>query len=204
MKIWIIRHGDTAYNVGEQRFRGQVELQLSENGIIQAEKVASSLKNISLDQIYYSRLIRAKDVAKRILDQQNSKVPFIEESALCNLNFGDFEGKTLKEVFPLKSDQKLWLSDPTQFIIPNGDNFYCKIGEIHNFFLKLRRLTKTYDNIALVSHGSVISLIFIYLLKQDPSFYWSWYVNTCSLSLIILNEEGSVKLKKFNDTHHLL
>ncbi len=58
MQLHIVRHGQTEFNVGKPRFRGQLDISLSTVGIQQAETIAIALKAIPLDVIYYSRLQR--------------------------------------------------------------------------------------------------------------------------------------------------
>ena len=86
MQIHIVRHGLTEFNVGEPRFRGQLDIPLSEAGVQQAETIATALQTIPLDIIYYSRLQRAKVTAK-IIKQFHPKAQFIEEPLLITLNW---------------------------------------------------------------------------------------------------------------------
>ena len=85
MQIHIVRHGQTEFNVGEPRFRGQLDIPLSEVGAQQAETIAIALKAIPLDAIYYSRLQRAKRTAE-IIKKFHPKAQFIEEPKLLTLN----------------------------------------------------------------------------------------------------------------------
>ena len=45
MKLYIIRHGETAWNV-EGRLQGQTDTELNENGVRLAKVTAEGLKNI--------------------------------------------------------------------------------------------------------------------------------------------------------------
>ena len=47
MKLYIIRHGETAWNV-EGRLQGQTDTELNENGVRLAKVTAEGLKNIPL------------------------------------------------------------------------------------------------------------------------------------------------------------
>ena len=48
MKLYIIRHGETAWNV-EGRLQGQTDTELNENGVRLAKVTAEGLKNIPFD-----------------------------------------------------------------------------------------------------------------------------------------------------------
>ena len=59
MKLYIIRHGETAWNV-EGRLQGQSDTELNENGVRLAKVTAEGLKNIPFDLGISSPLRRAK------------------------------------------------------------------------------------------------------------------------------------------------
>ena len=58
-KLYLIRHGETDYN-NSLRFQGQTDIPLNQKGIEQAEKAADFFRNIPLQAIYTSTLIRGK------------------------------------------------------------------------------------------------------------------------------------------------
>ena len=64
-KLYLIRHGETDYN-NSLRFQGQTDIPLNQKGIEQAEKAADFFRNIPLQAIYTSTLIRAKTTAEII------------------------------------------------------------------------------------------------------------------------------------------
>jgi alpha-ribazole phosphatase len=125
----------------------------------------------------------------------------LEEPFLYDISFGDWEGKADREVFSSKEEEKRWHTDPHSFIIPNGETFYQVLDRIHRLFKRLENQKE--ENIALVSHGVVISLMFVYLYKTHPSNFWKFFVKPCSISHIVLKESGNFKLVKINDFHHL-
>lgn len=198
MNIYIVRHGETAFNIDDIRVRGRKDVPLSELGIENAIKTGNELASITLDKIYYSKLSRAKDTALKIQEHQPS-ADLIEEPLLLDISFGDWEGKTADEAFSPELKQK-WHSNPHDVLIPNGETFYQVLDRLHRLFLRLR--TQEEENIALVSHGAVINLIFVYLTETHPSHYWNFYVDPCSISHIKLNKDGKVFIKSFNKIEH--
>ena len=62
MKLYIMRHGETAWNV-EGRLQGQSDTELNENGVRLAKVTAEGLKNIPFDLGISSPLRRAKPVS---------------------------------------------------------------------------------------------------------------------------------------------
>lgn len=70
MKLYIIRHGETAWNV-EGRLQGQTDTELNENGVRLAKVTAEGLKNIPFDLGISSPLRRAKHTAELVLAGRN-------------------------------------------------------------------------------------------------------------------------------------
>lgn len=199
MDIYIIRHGETAFNVGYVRFRGRKNIPLSDLGKKHAEETGKKLSTIPLEKIYYSKLSRAKITAEKIKHFQ-SDAEFIEEPLLYDMSFGDWEGQSLKEVFTAE-EEKRWRENPHDFIIPNGETFYQVLDRIHRLFLRLR--SQKEENIALVSHGAIINILFVYLTRTDPSQFYSFYVKPCSITHIKLNQNGKYSIVSFNSVSHL-
>lgn len=58
MEIIFVRHGKTSWNK-EKKMQGNVDIPLSEEGIIHAEKMADKLENKKIDIAFCSPLVRA-------------------------------------------------------------------------------------------------------------------------------------------------
>jgi len=199
MNIYIIRHGETDFNIGDVRFRGRYDVPLSDLGLKHAEEAGKQLSSVLLEKIYYSKLSRAKDTATKIKEHQ-STADLIEEPFLIDISFGDWEGKPPTEVFTPEEQEK-WFSMPHDFVIPGGETFYQVLDRLHRLFKRLR--SQNEKNVALVTHGAVINLIFVYLTGTHPSHYWNFYVKPCSISNIKLRKDGRVSIIVFNDVNHL-
>jgi broad specificity phosphatase PhoE len=67
MKVYLVRHGETNYNVlNIHNDDPAVDVHLTETGIKQAEKLADMLKEISVEHIFVSELTRTQQTAKII------------------------------------------------------------------------------------------------------------------------------------------
>ena len=200
MQLHIVRHGQTEFNIGKPRFRGQLDIPLSTVGIQQAEAISTALKAIPLDIICFSRLERARKTAD-IIRQHHSNSQFIEEPLLITLNFGEWQGKYHNEIFKTEKEKKLWYTNPNAFVIPNGETFYEVLNRIHRLLTRLRNQTE--KHIALVTHRVVIIHILLYLFKLDPSHFWDFRVDTGSITQIEYNSDNTFHLVKLNETEHL-
>jgi broad specificity phosphatase PhoE len=200
VQLYIIRHGLTDYNVGESRFRGQLDIPLSNLGIEQAERIATSLKTTPLDTVYFSILARAKETAK-IITKFHPNARFIEEPYLLTLNFGDWQGKFHKEVFKTPEEKKLWYTNPNAFLIPNGETFYQVLDRVHRLFLRF--CNQAESHIALITHRVVIICMLLYLFQLDPAHFWDFKVDPGSITQIEYNSDRTFRLIQLNGKEHL-
>ncbi len=89
MKIIIVRHGKTEWNT-LKKAAGQVDIPLIEEGIEQAKETREKLKNIPIDLIITSPLIRAKQTAEIINEERN--LPIIVDERIIERDLGIYEG----------------------------------------------------------------------------------------------------------------
>lgn len=154
MKIYVVRHGQTDYNINGL-FQGRKDIPLNSVGIKQAEETAQKFKNIPVDIILVSPLTRAKETAKYISNVTGIK-PVIEQD-LIERNFGDMEGKPNREDCNIK------------MLLDYEKNYnICNVEPIQSLFERVSDcLDKIIDkymgkNVVLVTHGGVAQAIDIY------------------------------------------
>jgi len=90
-KLILLRHLKSQWNE-ENRFAGWVDNPLSEAGIQQAEGIAGQLKDLNIDIIYTSPLIRNKQTVIRILRLLGDKYPIFRYFEEKMKKWGNFEG----------------------------------------------------------------------------------------------------------------
>jgi len=84
-EIILVRHGETEWNVKEV-FRGRIDIELSENGIKQAELLAEYLSHLKIEAVYSSPLRRALKTAEMIADAHKLGVEIAP--GLMDFNYG--------------------------------------------------------------------------------------------------------------------
>ncbi len=89
-RIFLIRHGQSIGNLN-QAFLGHTDLDLSEMGYYQAERVGEYLKGIPADRIYSSDLMRAYHTACPAARLQG--LPITKKEQLREIFAGEWEGK---------------------------------------------------------------------------------------------------------------
>lgn len=93
--IFVVRHGQTEFNI-KKIIGGTLEPNpLSAIGKDQAVKLSKKLKNIKFDMIYSSDLSRAKETAKIIASMKN--LPVSVSKLLRERDWGSLQGRTFEE-----------------------------------------------------------------------------------------------------------
>jgi len=196
MKILLIRHGQTDWNLA-QRFQGQSDIPLNETGHKQAHALANRLSAETFDAVYSSDLQRATETAKIICTSQIHPDPRLRE-----VHFGDWEGLTYDEI-KAKHPETLaaWEADIFKNAPPNGETLEGLAVRVQSMLDELR---KKHDdqNILIVAHGGVLQTLICLALKLPPTMYWQFHLSTASLSEIAFYPAGAI-LNSLNDTSHL-
>lgn len=94
--LWLVRHGETIENKSNI-CQGQTHGTLSEKGVMQAKRLAGSLKHYVFDQIWSSDLGRALRTTEIICSAQSAFVPVQQDIRLRERFFGSFQGHTFPE-----------------------------------------------------------------------------------------------------------
>src|SRR6267154_2098613 len=88
----IVRHGQSTWNL-ENRFTGEVDVDLTPLGEKEAKKAGGLLKAYHFDKAYTSVLKRAIHSLDIILEETgNTHIPVIRTPALNERNYGDLQG----------------------------------------------------------------------------------------------------------------
>ncbi len=141
MNLYIVRHGETDWNV-EGRYAGQIDVPLNQNGIKQAEKIKEKLKDISFEKVYSSTLTRAITTAKIIRDGD-----IITDERIMERSNGDLDGRLKTEVKDLIDYNNPY---ETRYHIESIIDFRKRVED---FFDDITSLTD--ENILVVTHAGV-------------------------------------------------
>lgn len=199
MRIFLIRHGETEWNkLG--RLQGHSDVHLSGEGIHQAYLLTTHAHFPHIDAIYSSDLSRATETAEILAEYFNLNVKKIPE--LRETNFGDWEGKSIKELAEkLPDDFGKLFTDPERCRPPHGETFLECQARVMNV---IRNIIATHDgqNVIVVSHGSAIRLIIGAAL--DMPIHKIWAISQFNMALNILRvDEGNFTVELINSTEHL-
>lgn len=198
--LLLIRHGETEWNT-LGKFQGCTDINLSEEGIKQAELLKDRLKG-DFDFIYTSPLSRALETANILVADTNKKVSIANE--IREINFGEWEGLTLREISERYPEIfKAWRSDKKESNICGGDS---SINNAANRAVKciLDIVSKHKgEKIVIVAHGGIIKAGLIGLFDWDMTMYHKIALGNTCINTITFNDDLKPVLAGLNDTNHL-
>ena len=199
MKIHIVRHGQTEWNI-ENRMQGSKNSDLTEQGRIDALKLGSSLQDINIDYIYTSPLTRAYDTA--LLIKGDRDIPLQVHENLIEMSFGIWEGMLNDYVVETYKDEhyKFW-NEPHLFIPQGGESFEGLIKRVRLTLDDIIKQNKGED-ILIVTHTIVIKAIYSIVKGYELKDFWNPpFIKNTSLTVLEYND-GKYNFVLEADTSH--
>lgn len=152
MQIYIIRHGSTEMNE-QHMLRGWLNPELSELGVQQSQLISDYFSDEDVSKIYSSDLRRATQTAEMFSDTIG--MPFEETEALRPINFGDLQGKPLRDIASdMGKLMTVWQFDPN-IKAPGGESFRTFQDRTYDFLTGVIKDAKEDDCILLITHVRV-------------------------------------------------
>ncbi|MHC1684437.1 MAG: histidine phosphatase family protein [Clostridiaceae bacterium] len=200
-RVFLIRHGETEYNV-QGRFQGSKDINLTENGIAQAHQLKERFQN-KFDYIFSSPLTRAYETAKILASVNGTEA--IKVDNLREINFGEWEGLTAKEVKDTYPDAlELWKNDEIEGPLVGGD-VTMKLAAIRGKEC-IMDIVKEHpgSKIAIVAHGAIIRCAISEIFNWNVgSMYHQLVLGNTAVSELTFDEKLRPQLVTLNDTNHL-
>ena len=183
MKLYLIRHGQTDWNL-EGRFQGREDIELNQKGIQQATECGQAINDIPFKAVITSPLKRARKTAEIIAAEIKTNKIIVDE-AITERDFKKVSGMTPQEREAFyasgeKDDKEPW-------------DDLCK--RMLSSVKKYARLYKN-CNIVMVSHGATINAVLSALSRGKTGTGKVVLKNVCIN--IIEYENGRLKLGEFN------
>ncbi len=156
--LYVFRHGETQDNA-DMLHSGWRDVDLTENGVKQAEILAESLKDKKFDILVASDLIRAiKTMEIAVSKNEHAKtLEIIKDPRIKERSYGDLQGKSKLEFYlenPELSD-KYRRSYST--VPPNGESMEMVIKRVNEFLDEILPLMREHKlNVAISCHGNSI------------------------------------------------
>ena len=200
-KIYVVRHCEALGNV-MRIFQGSTDLDISELGAKQLEFLRKRFKNIELDRVISSPLLRAKKTAEAVIGDKDLELEV--NNGLTELHGGVVEGRPFQEAFSsIEGLADTWNNHPQDFAPENGEKMRDAYERIWNTILDIVKENKG-KTIALTTHGGVTRCLNCRLLFGDIKELKNtpWAENT-AVSLIEFDDNLNPNIVFYNDVSHL-
>ena len=190
----LVRHGQSTWNL-EKRFTGWVDVDLTEQGKIEAENAGLLIKNqnINIDLYYSSFQLRANNTLKIIQKILNAKKDFVRAWQLNERHYGELTGLNKIETAKKIGEDKVFefrrswdikpgkLSRESSYhplnietyekipkeLIPDTESLKDTYIRVLEYFKKKIQPELLNKNVLITAHGNSIRSLCKYLLNLD-------------------------------------
>lgn len=202
MRFFVIRHGETAWNV-EGRFQGQKDTALNEKGLAQAATLGERLAGHSFEAVLTSPLDRAKKTAE-LAAAKCEFGEFTEIPAFTEINHGDWEGRLSTEVAEEWPELlRRWHTAPETVKMP-GEGGESLEDIARRAVSAVEAAAKKYKgDVLLASHDAVIKVLLCYWLDAPLSSFFRFQVPNCSITIVEMKEGRAPRMSLMGDAAHL-
>ncbi len=200
--LYLVRHAATANNwVAPPRLQGRrTDPGLSEEGQQQARRTADALAELSLQTVFASPLLRARQTAEAIAAPHRLPIQTVDE--LIEVDVGDWEGEPWDRIQKVNPEAyRLFMTDASVHPYLGGENLSTvqarAIPALERLMAEnLGRL------IVAVAHNCVNRAYLAHLLSMPLAKYRSIPQDNCGVNLIRYREDR-IKLVTVNDVAHV-
>lgn len=199
-RIFLVRHGATVLTA-EDRFAGETNVELSEEGRAQTRRLAHRLTSEKIGAVYASPLGRTVETASILAAPH--KLELQTRDGLREISHGRWEGMTRREVekqFPEEAEG--WENDPFTFAPQGGESGLAVTARALPVLIEIVRAHPA-QCVLVVSHKATIRLLLSSLLGFDPRRYRdNLDLKPAALSIVDFKDTTRARLMLFNDTSH--
>jgi phosphoserine phosphatase len=200
-KIYLVRHGQTDYNLKGVVQGSGIDAPLNTTGLEQAKAFFDFYKDIPFDKVYYTGLQRTKQSIQGFLDLgiPSEAIPDLNE-----ISWGKYEGVPMTPAEHQYYHYMLhrWSTGDLNYAIDGGES-PLQVAE------RLRRgmeyiFSQTGDTLLICMHGRAIRILMAVLLGMDLRYMDVFLHQNLGLYLLHRNEKGKFTVEKFNSGEHLV
>ena len=199
-KIYLIRHGQTDYNLKGIVQGGKVDTSLNATGLLQAEAFFKKYKGIPFDKVYTSALKRTVQSVQGFIDLG---IPQEAYAGLNEISWGDMDGKivTSEDTQFYWKMLKAWTAGDVDAKIEGGES-PRDVQKRQQPVVDLIVSRTEEKNILVCMHGRAIRILLTTLLNYDLQCMDQFEHH--NLGLYILTFTGSMfSVDTYNSIAHL-
>lgn len=197
--LLLIRHAENEY-VKTGRLAGQTPgVHLNERGREQAAEVSLRLRDAPIRAVYSSPMERAQETAAPLAEALG--LPVLPAPGLVEVNFGDWQGRSIKQLRRLKLWQTVQ-NRPSAMRFPNGESFVEAQERAVRQSLEIAAAHPE-ETVACFSHGDVIRLAAAHFLDMPLDSFQRLGCELISLTIVHIGKDGRCAVQSVNQRFHL-
>ncbi|MBF6569775.1 MAG: histidine phosphatase family protein [Candidatus Binataceae bacterium] len=180
--VLLMRHGETEWN-REGRVMGRNPVELNAAGRAQVAAAADFMREIKLDLIVTSPLVRARQSAETVAERLGG-VQVIEDGRLAEVEYGRWESLTFKDLLqdPLYLQYK---ENPVTMATPGGETIAQAqargVAAVHDTMEANHS-----RHVLFVSHGDIIRTVICHYLRLELPHFRRLRIDNANLSALEL------------------
>ena len=199
-RIIAVRHGETAWNV-DTRIQGHLDIPLNETGRWQARQVGQALAEEPIHAVYSSDLSRAWDTAQEIA--RAAGLEAVAHSGLRERGFGQFEGRTFREIESLWPDHATqWRQRVPHWVPPEGGESLLALRERIERTVHELAARHAGEQVVVVAHGGVLDALYRLATGQAVDTPRTWQLPNAAINRLLWTP-SAMSLVGWSDTRHL-
>ena len=196
--LYLLRHGETPFHA-ENRYCGRTDIELTEAGLAQADRLAAWAAHAGLHAVYSSPLVRAARTAEPAA--RAAGLPVRVDDRLIEVDFGEAEGLTSAEMSERWPERRAaFVHDPVANPLPGGEDPREAIARGTAAAADI--VTRHHDELVLaVCHSTLLRLVTCALTGIDPARYRREFPSVHNVSGAVLAHDhrpGTWRLTDFN------
>ncbi|MCI9197401.1 MAG: histidine phosphatase family protein [Lachnospiraceae bacterium] len=194
MLLYVIRHGETAWNA-VRKIQGATDIPLNENGIRLAKITGEKLKDVPFDLAISSPLQRAFHTAVLVL--RDRCVPIETDERIREISFGDLEGTQVLQVDPSHPFHNFFADAYHYVPARNGESIYDVCARTQEFYAELIRRPDLEDKTVLIAtHGCTVRALLQNVYKDTSDFWQGGVCPNCGVNIIEVKGGKSTLLER--------
>ncbi|MDE7029294.1 MAG: histidine phosphatase family protein [Lachnospiraceae bacterium] len=205
MRLYMIRHGETQWNVS-RRFQGRSDIPLNDEGRRLARITAEALAEVPFARIYTSPLKRARETAELIKGERD--IPVILDERIIEIGFGVYEGLCCgKDNYNIPDPEFMNFFDkPEAYKPPEGAESIEELKARTADFLQeiVHNKDMENDTILVSTHGAALRGLLSSINNIGIEDFWKGGVHkNCAVTIVDVDvKSGSTVIREEGKTYY--
>ena len=189
MTIYIVRHAQTEANKNGI-IQGQMNTEITPEGLAKAKFMAQSFKNKNVDKIFSSPLRRAYITASLIAEETGvDNQTIIVDSKLKEINLEPWIYKRISDLNDNDepSSYKTYKTKPSEFVPVSGESINDVKQRMVIAYNQIIMSCQSNDTVVIVSHSMAIRTLLSDIENKGIDNVWAYHIPPASITKIIYN-----------------